>query len=110
MTDTNPKPKRAMPKGGRKGGAVFPRVALKDAVVYAKKLVSKTHVSLQPIDIIHSGVVGAKGGRGAARMSALKQYGFLKGDTKAGFGAQNLQRKLCLHRLKSFYRYTNRPH
>lgn len=94
MTDTNPKPKRSMPKGGRKGGAVFPRVTLADAVGYAKKLVSKTHVNLQPIDIIHLGVVGAKSGKGAVRMSALKQYGFLKGDTKAGFGATEFAKKL----------------
>lgn len=94
MTDTNSKPKRSMPKGGRKGGAVFPRVTLADAVGYAKKLVSKTHVSPQPIDVIHAGVVGAKGSRGAVRMSALKQYGFLKGDSKSGFSASESAKKI----------------
>lgn len=84
-----------MPKGGRKGGSVFPRVALNDALRYAKKLVSKTHTSAQPNDVILSGVVGAKSGTGAVRMSALKQYGFLKGDSKAGFSADELAKKIA---------------
>lgn len=84
-----------MPKGGRKGGSVFPRVALNDAIKYARKLVSKTHTSAQPKDVILSGVVGAKTGTGDVRMSALKQYGFLKGDTKSNFFADELAKKIA---------------
>lgn len=86
---------RQMPKGGRKGGSSFPRVALKDAIDYARKLVSKTHTAAQPTDVIHSGVVGAKTGTGNIRMSALKQYGFLKGDTKSNFSAADLAKKIA---------------
>lgn len=83
-----------MPKGGRKGGAIFPRVPLEDAVSYAKKLVAKTHVQAQPIDVIYSGVVGAKTGRGAIRMSALKQYGLMKGTKEDGFSATELAKQI----------------
>jgi hypothetical protein len=79
-------PKKTMPKGGRKGGSVFPRYALDDAVGWAKRLVSKTHVEAQPVDVIFAGVVGAKSGTGNIRISTLKQYGFLQGDPK-GYSA-----------------------
>lgn len=85
---------RQMPKGGRKGGAVFPRIALKDAVGYARKLVSKTHTAPQPRDVICSGVVGAKAGTGNVRISALKQYGFLKGDNKSNYSADSLAKQI----------------
>src|SRR4051812_18032682 len=85
---------RQMPKGGRKGGIVFPRIALKDALGYARKLVSKTHTSAQPQDVIFSGVVGTKGGPGNVRISALKQYGFLKGDAKSNFSADELAKQI----------------
>lgn len=85
---------RQMPKGGRKGGAIFPRVALKDAVEYARKLVGKTHVSPQPRDVIFSGVVGAKSGIGNVRISALKQYGFLTGDEKVNYSASTLAKEV----------------
>lgn len=95
MTNSEPKPKRTMPKGGRKGGTVFPRVALADAVKYAKKLVSKTHTGPQTVGVIHSGVVGAKGGIGDVRISSLKQYGFLTGDRKTGFSAAELAKQIA---------------
>jgi len=92
---TTPEKKaRTTPKGGRKGGSVFPRVEFKDAVSYARKLVSKTHSAPQPKDVIMSGVLGAKGGTGNVRMSALKQYGFLKGDTKNNFSADDLAKRI----------------
>lgn len=94
MTTEPTKKSRQMPKGGRKGGSSFPRIALGDAIKYAKKLVSKTHTSAQPIDVIHSGVVGHKGGMGDVRVSALKQYGFLKGDKKSLFSADELAKKI----------------
>lgn len=95
MTTEKEKVARQMPKGGRKGGTVFPRVALSDAIGYARKLVSKTHVSPQPKELILSGVVGAKTGIGDVRMSALKQYGFLKGDTKSHFSADELAKRIA---------------
>lgn len=95
MTTEAEKKPRQMPKGGRKGGSVFPRIGLSDAVAYAHKLVSKTHTSAQPIDVIFSGVVGAKGSKGNVRLSALKQYGFLKGDTKSKFSADDLAKQVA---------------
>lgn len=86
---------RQMPKGGRKGGTIFPRVSLKDSLGHARKLVAKTHVAPQPEDVIHSGVVGAKGGTGAVKMSSLKQYGLLKGDKAAKFSATDLAKKIA---------------
>src|ERR1700722_14724236 len=85
---------RKMPKGGRKGGSIFSRVAFKDALSYTKKLVAKTHVAAQPQGVIHSGVVGARGGKGDVRISALKQYGFMEGDKAKGFGASVLAKKI----------------
>lgn len=92
---TEEKKVRQMPKGGRKGGSTFPRVALKDAIGYALKLVSKTHTTPQPKDVILSGIFGAKGGIGEVRISALKQYGFLKGDVKTNFSADDLAKKVA---------------
>lgn len=94
MTTEPAKKARQMPKGGRKGGSVFPRVALNDAIGYARKLVSKTHTARQPQDVILSGVVGSKGGVGRVRMSALKQYGFLEGDSKTNYSADDLAKKI----------------
>lgn len=105
-TETEKKP-RQMPKGGRKGGSVFPRIALSDAVAYARKLVSKTHTGAQPKDVIVSGVVGAKGSKGDVRLSALKQYGFLKGDTKSNYSADDLAKKIAAappEELSTLYR------
>jgi len=94
MTIAPTKKTRQMPKGGRKGGTIFPRMALIEAIGYAQKLVSKTHTARQPNDVILSGVFGAKGGVGAVRMSALKQYGFLEGDVKTSFSADELAKKI----------------
>jgi hypothetical protein len=71
------------PKGGRKGGAVYPRIELKQAVEYAKKLVSKTHTGPQPANIVLPGVFGSATDRGKIRASALKQFGLLDGTPKA---------------------------
>lgn len=87
--------KKIMPKGGRKGGSVFPRVSLEDALKYAKKLVTKTHVARISQDVVYSGVVGAKGGKGAVRASSLKQYGLLDGDNKKDFSASSLAKKIA---------------
>lgn len=95
MTTATEKKTRQMPKGGRKGGSVFPRLALNDAIGYARKLVSKTHTAPQPQDVILSGVIGVKGGIGNVRMSALKQYGFLNGDMKTNYSAGDLAKKIA---------------
>lgn len=95
MTTATVKKVRQMPKGGRKGGTVFPRVSLSDAIKYARKLVSKTHTAPQPRDVILSGVVGSTSGVGNVRISALKQYGFLIGDEKASYSADDLAKKIA---------------
>jgi len=41
---------QVMPKGGRKGGTQFPRLDLKQAIEFNKKLVSKTHTAPQPAE------------------------------------------------------------
>lgn len=104
---TSEKKSRQMPKGGRKGGSVFPRVPLADALVYAKKLVSKTHVGPQPRDVILIGVIGSKHDKGEIAMSALRQYGLMKGDTKSNFSAEVVAKKISAappEELISLYR------
>jgi hypothetical protein len=71
------------PKGGRKGGTTFPRVALQQALEYSDKLVSKTHTGPQPESTILAGVFGNAGPEGQVRASALKQYGLLTGNKNA---------------------------
>lgn len=93
MNDPQKKAK-FIPKGGRKGGAVFPRLALKEAVEYAKKLVSKSHTAPISQDVLFSGVLGAKSGKGNVKASAVKQYAFLIGDVKTGFSASDLAKKI----------------
>lgn len=83
MSDEAISEKKKMPKGGRKGGAVFPRYSLADSLDWVKKLVSKTHNGAQARDVIYSGVVGSRSGTGDIKISTLKQYGFLEGDSKA---------------------------
>lgn len=95
MTTAPAKKARQMPKGGRKGGSVFPRTSLTEALGYARKLVSKTHTGPQPAEVVLSGVVGSKTDTGRIRMSALKQYGLLEGDAKANFSASELAKKLA---------------
>ncbi|MBJ7222730.1 MULTISPECIES: hypothetical protein [unclassified Brenneria] len=92
--NTTEKKTKQMPKGGRTGGATFPRISLSDALQYAKKLVSKTHISAQPQDLIFSGVLGAKGSLGEIKISSLRQYGFLTGDSKTGYSAKELAKKI----------------
>jgi hypothetical protein len=97
---TNPKPgttsagKTKKPiKGGSKGGTRFPRVALKQALEYSKKLVSKTAVGPQPEHTILAGVFNNAGPEGKVRASALKQFGLLEGTT-AGYKATQLAKDI----------------
>jgi hypothetical protein len=71
------------PKGGRKGGTLFPKINLKQALDYSKKLVAKTHTGPQPEQTILPGVFGSAGPTGKVRASALKQFGLLEGGTEA---------------------------
>ena len=75
--------KKTTPKGGRRGGTLFPKINLQKALEYSKKLVAKTHVSAQPADEILPGVFGTSGPDGQVRASALKQFGLMQGDAKA---------------------------
>lgn len=82
-------------KGGRKGGATFPRIDLKQAVEYAKKLVSKTHTGPQPQKVIYPGVFGVTSSRGGPKASALKQYKLMKGTPEA-FSATELAKSISV--------------
>jgi hypothetical protein len=74
---------KKIPGGGKKGGTMFPRIALKQAVEYARKLVAKTHANPQPDSIILKGVFDSSGSRGKIRASALRQFDLLEGDVAA---------------------------
>jgi hypothetical protein len=83
MTETDKPATKKPPKGGRKGGALFPKLNLKQALDYSKKVVSKTHTGPQPEKTILPGVFGNAGPLGKVRASALKQYGLLEGAVDA---------------------------
>lgn len=87
------KSKKTMPKGVRKGGTRFPRQSLADALGWAKKLVAKTHLGPQPEGVVLSGVVGSSSSVGQVRISTLKQFGLLEGDSK-GYAASELAKKI----------------
>jgi hypothetical protein len=74
---------KAMPKGGRKGGTQFPRLDLKQAIDFAKRLVSKTHTGPQPEKIILKGVFNNTGPTGKVRAATMKQYDLLQGSPQA---------------------------
>lgn len=77
------KKKRKPPKGGRKGGKMFPQLGLKAALDYSWKLVAKTHVSSQPEQTLLPGVFGSSGPVAKVKASALKQFGLMEGSSKA---------------------------
>lgn len=83
MAETEKSPKHKPPKGGRKGGTIFPRIALKQALEYSDKLVSKTHTGPLPEKTVLAGVFGNSGALGRVRVSALKQFGLLDGEASA---------------------------
>lgn len=78
---------------GRKGGSIFPRISLEEALKYSKKLVSKTAIGPQPEQTILAGVFGSSSGPGKIRLSALKQFGLLNG-TVAGYRATQLAKDI----------------
>jgi hypothetical protein len=79
--------------GRRKGGTQFPQIALKKAVEYAKKLVSKTHTEAQPAAIILKGVFDSASSLGQVRASALKQYKLMSGPASA-YEATDLAKRI----------------
>jgi hypothetical protein len=90
---TGAQAKARVGKGGRKGGTSFPRVALKQALEYSKKLVSKTAIGPQPEATILAGVFNNAGPEGKIRLSALKRFGLLEGK-RAAYRATQLARDL----------------
>jgi hypothetical protein len=92
----------------KKGGAVYPRIDLEEAISFARKLVSKTHVAPQPYSTVFPGVFGvaAKNTAGQVRASALKQYGLLEGKPEA-YVASELARKIAVappEEVSSYYK------
>lgn len=83
MAETTKAAVRILPKGGRKGGALFPKISLQKAIKYGKKLVAKTHIGPQPEDEILPSVFGTSNSDGKVRASALKQFGLMEGNAKA---------------------------
>lgn len=88
------KEKQKPPKGGRKGGTLFPKIGLKKAVEYNKKLVSKTHTAPQAEAVILPGVFNNNGPDGKVRASALRQFGLLNED-KAKMEALELGKNIA---------------
>jgi len=88
-----PGKKTTPPRGGRKGGTLFPKINLAQAVDYARKLVAKTHTGPQPASTVLPGVFGSATSPGRVRASALKQFGLLEGGTGA-YEATQLARKI----------------
>lgn len=86
------KPPRGTPP---KGGTRFPRYGLKEAIEWAKKLVSKTHNGAQSSDIIYASVVDSKGPRGEIKASALKQYNLMDG-TRSAYKATPLAKSIAV--------------
>jgi hypothetical protein len=93
MTAEIEKKGKKQTSGGSKGGTRFPRLNLRDALGYSKKLVSKTFGGPQPEATIFVGVFNNKGPEGGVRASALKQYGLMEGDRK-GYFASDLAKKI----------------
>src|SRR5690242_10691846 len=83
MVGSSKQTSRKLPKGGRKGGTLFPKINLQKALQYEKKLVAKTHIGPQPEDEILPGVFGTSNSDGKIRASALKQFGLMEGNAKA---------------------------
>lgn len=62
---------------GRKGGTIFPRIPLQEALKYSKKLVSKTAIGSQPEQTVLAGVFGNSGGRGRSGCPPSSNLDFL---------------------------------
>lgn len=93
MSEGDKKELGKAPKGRKKGGKRFPQCSLKDAVKWADKLVSKTHGGPQADDLIRASVIEAKSTLGNVRISALKQFDLMEGDSK-GYSATQLAKDI----------------
>jgi hypothetical protein len=89
-----PNNKKATPGFKKKGGTMFPRINLEQAIGYAKKLAARTQVAPQPADIILQGVFGSSKSTGEIRASALKQFRLMEGTSK-GYKASKLAVDIC---------------
>lgn len=94
MDDEDAPSEKPKLKGSPKGGSRYPRHKLGDVLPWAKKLVSKTHLAPQPLAIVLSGVVGAISGVGKVRVSSLRQFGLLEGES-AGISATELSKDIA---------------
>jgi hypothetical protein len=95
MVEASPTSSRKPPKGAPpKGGTRFPRYGLKEAIEWARKLVSKTHNGPQVADIIYASVIDSKGPRGEIKASALKQYNLMEGP-KDAYTATSLAKSIA---------------
>jgi len=85
--------KSRLPPGGKKGGTIFPRINLKEAITYSAKAVSKTHTGPQSQEILYPGVFGSNSPNSQIKASALKQFGLLDGKAD-GYYATDLAKKI----------------
>lgn len=91
MSDDQPKIRKAPVK---RGGARYPKYKLEDALGWSSKLVSRTHATPQPEEVIFAAVVTARGSTGDIKIAALKQYGLMEGSS-TGYSATELARKVA---------------
>lgn len=94
MTDDASAKAKSMPCGSPKGGTRYPRHKFSEALPMARKLVAKTHLAPQPLAIILSGVVGATSSVGKVKVSSLRQYGLLEGESSS-ISASDLARQIA---------------
>lgn len=78
----------------KKGGTRYPKYRLEDALLWSKKLVSRTHTAPQPQDVIFAAVVESRGSTADIKVSALRQYGLLDGKSSA-YIATDLAKKIA---------------
>ncbi len=83
MTEADKTAKKHVLEGRRKGGRIFPRINLAEALEYSAKLVSKTHTGPQTEEKLLPGVFNNRGSAGKVRASALKQFGLMQGKADA---------------------------
>lgn len=78
----------------KKGGTRYPKYRLEDALVWGRKLVSRTHSGPQNHGVISAAVVESKGSTAEIKVSVLRQYGLLEG-TSAAYTATELAKKIA---------------
>lgn len=91
MTEKSQNTKKTPPL--KKGGTRFPRYSLEQVIPWTKRLVSKTHLSPQPRDIIDAGVLESRGSTADVKISTIKQFGLIQGNN-SGYEATPLAKSL----------------